>query len=331
MAKQRSTVYNAIFSDVKEWENVNRSNVKLVREFLNFCASSNRSPNTIYQYKEQLKIFFIWNSKENLNKIFYDIRRRDFVNFFGYGRSEMGWSSSRLASFRSVLSSLSNYVEVYMDDERPDFHNQIKALEPVHVTPVREKTVLNDQQIDQALKSLVEAGDIQEACWLSLLFSSGMRKAEALQMKVSFFKPENIVFDIMYKTPKIRTKGRGKEGKQVPRYVFAYTFQPYLDLWLEKRAELGITNEDLFVKKKGGEYIPATISTFNSWAQKIGTILNVDFYAHGVRHAWTTRLKKDGYPDNIVQKLQNWANVDMVALYNDTGDEEELENFFKNK
>ena len=327
----RTTVYNKNQTLTEDLKHVNRVNSRLEKDYLNYCASNDRSPSTIRQYKNVLDIFFVWNLKENGNPDFVNIKKREFINFFAYGRNEMGWSSNRLAVFRAVLSSLSNYVERILDDEFPTFRNVIKVLEPIRVEPIREKTVLTPEEIEEIIKMLVEDELYQEACWVALLYSSGMRKAEATQMKVDFFNSSNVVFDVMYKTPKIRTKGHGVNGKRVPRYVFAYTFDPYLKLWLNEREKLGINNDYLFVVKKNGEYQPATIVTFNSWARRIGEMFEVDFYAHSMRHAWTTKLKRGGFPDAVIQKLQNWANVDMVAIYDDGDGEEELADFFASK
>ena len=327
----RATVYNKILKTSEDWAEVNNINKKLTRDFLRYCSANDRSPSTMRQYAEELQIFFVWNKRENGNKMFTAIRKREFISFFGYGRIDLGWSPNRLASFRAVLSSLSNYIERILDDEYPEFKNIVKVLEPIHIETVREKTVITTEQMEEALQKLTDLGQVQEACWLALLFSSGMRKAEVAQMKVEYFTPDNLAFDIMYKTPKIRTKGRGEKGKQVPRYIFKYLFQPYFDKWMGKRAELGIDNEYLFVVKKKEGYVPATVVTFNSWSQRISTLMGIDFYMHSARHAWTTWLKKQGYPDSVIQKLQQWASADMVSVYNDTSDEEEIEQFFKNK
>lgn len=327
----RKTIYNKNLKDKEAWDGVSNANKSLLKDFLNYCNTNDKSPSTIRQYREELQIFFVWNYKYNCNKFFIDMRKREFISFFGYGRIELKWSPNRLAAFRAVLSAFSNYIERILDDEYPNFKNIVKVLEPIHVEPVREKTVVTTEQMEEALDKLLELGQIQEACWLALLFSSGMRKAEVAQMKVEYFTEQNLAFDVMYKTPKIRTKGRGEKGKQVPRYVFKELFQPYLDKWLAEREKLGITNEYLFVVKKKEGYTAASVVTFNSWSQRISSLMGIDFYMHCARHAWTTWLKKEGYPDSVIQKLQQWASADMVSVYNDTSDEEEIESFFKKK
>lgn len=210
-------------------------------------------------------------------------------------------SPNRIAALKSCLSSLSTEIELLYEDEYPKFHNQLRGLEPVHITTVREKTVLSNEQVDKILNTLTEEKEYQLACYIALVCSSGARKAELLQMKPSFFVPENEVFDgYMYCTPQIRTKGRGKRGKLIKKYIIKDSFQPYFDNWMAERKRLGINNEVLFVSKRGGEYVDATISTANTFARQISTKFNIDFYSHSGRHRFCTLLKSMQLPDNVV-------------------------------
>ena len=205
-------------------------------------------------------------------------------------------------------------------------------MEPIHLEPVREKTVIDKDDIIAGIERLVSLGEYQYACFLALLFSSGMRKSEAAQMKVSFFTTnQTIVFNgLAYMTPKIRTKGRGAMGKQVPRYVFKETFDKYLDLWLKEREKLNIKIDDLFVIKGGYEdYQPAKAQNFSHWVVKIGEIIGVDsLYCHSLRHSFTTYLKRQNYPTDVIQKIQSWSSSELVAVYDDRTESEELDGFF---
>ena len=325
----RKTVYNDDLS--KEWQVVNKKNQKLLNEFIRYCISNDKSPQTCSQYESQLKVFFCWNYRENEDKFFVDIKKRELVDFFGWGR-EVGWSPCRLASLRAVLSSLSNYIERILDEEYPSFRNIVKVLEPIHLEAVREKTIIEKDDIMAGIERLVALGEYQYACFLSLLFSSGMRKSEAAQMKVSFFttKKQDGLGGLAYVTPKIRTKGHGARGKQVPRYVFKETFDKYFELWLKEREKLGIEIDDLFViKSTDGKYQPAKAQNFSHWAVKIGELIGVNsLYCHSLRHAFTTYLKRQNFPTDIVQKIQSWGSADMVARYDDRTESEELDVFF---
>ena len=325
----RKTVYNDNLTST--WQEVNEKNKKLLKEFICYCIANNKSPKTCEQYKAQLKVFFCWNYTENNDKFFVDIKKKELVNFFGWGR-EMGWSPCRLASLRAVLSSFSNYIERILDEDYPTFRNLIKVLEPIALDHVREKTVIGETDIMAGAEKLVQMGEYQYACFLALLFSSGMRKSEAAQMKVSYFTTEQkIVFNGMaYATPNIRTKGKGTKGKQIPRYVFRETFDKYIGLWLEKRKELGIEGDSLFVVKGNSkEYHSANSDNFTHWSKKIGEIIGEkNLYCHALRHSFVSELKKRGWPDSVVLQIVKWTDGKMIKIYNDNSDEDELSNFF---
>ena len=52
----RKTVYNENLT--KNWENVSKENKRLVKDFIQYCKSNDKSPQTIFQYEEWLKVFF---------------------------------------------------------------------------------------------------------------------------------------------------------------------------------------------------------------------------------------------------------------------------------
>lgn len=325
----RQTNYNKNLVTEEKLALVLSENLELMEDFLSYCVSSNRAASTIVQYKNQLRIFFVWNQENNKNMFFTKIKKRDFVRFFGWVSEILEASPSRITSFRAVISSLSNYIETVLDDEYPEFRNNIKALDAIPKTQVREKTVMTDEKIEWCLDYLVSHEHYELACYLAILMSSGMRKSEVLQMEVDFFtSKQKIVLNCMYETGKIRTKGRGKQGKQISRLVFKETFDPYLKLWLEQREKKGIKSPYLFVRYKNGQYLQAHTATLNSWSERLSRMMEIPFYPHCMRHYFTTSLKRRGYPDNIIQKIVKWSSMAMVSLYNDMSEEEELGDFF---
>ena len=324
----RSTVYNSNLT--LDYGKVSSKNRRLVSDFLKYLKSSDRSPMTIEQYEQWLKVFFCWNYKENDDKFFIELKKRDFVYYFGWCR-DLGMSANRIAALKSVLSSLSSEIELLYEDIYPSFHNQLRGLEPIHISTVRPKTVISDQEMVQILEKLVEEEEYQVACYLALACASGCRKAELLQMKVGYFTEEAEVFDgYMYLTPEIRTKGAGKQGKLIKKYVIKELFKPFFDLWMDEREKLGVKTSSLFVSKKDGKYVPATISTANSFAAKISKMFNIEYYTHSSRHFFCTSLKRKKLPDDVITKIVGWSSSDMLAIYNDIPEEEILGEFFLN-
>lgn len=322
----RSTVYNDNLTS--DWDKVSKKNTQFVKDFIRYGQSNNKSPQTLHQYEEWLKVFFCWNYKENDDRLFVELKKRDFVNYLGWCR-DLGMSDNRVASLKSVLSSLSSEIELLYEDVYPNFHNQLRGLEAVHISTVREKTVISDKQMMEILQKLVEQKEYQVACYLALACASGSRKAELLQMKTNWFTEDTEVFHgYMYCTPEVRAKGAGKQGKRLKKYVIKELFKPFFDLWVAERERLGITIPNLFVTKKDGQYVPATVSTANSFAAKISKIFDINYYTHSSRHFFCTLLKRKKFPDEVIVKIIGWASQEMIKIYSDIPEEEILGEYF---
>ena len=119
----RKTVYNAITSDEKIAQ-INKKNMELVNDFLDYMRSIDRAPTTIKNYRADLLVFFCWCLEHLDNKYFVDLTKREIARFQSYALTEWGWSSNRTRNVKSVLSSLSNYIENILDDE-------IKGFKPI--------------------------------------------------------------------------------------------------------------------------------------------------------------------------------------------------------
>lgn len=310
------------------WKNVSRKNKELLDGFIEYCRSTNKSNQTVDGYYNDIQIFMVWNLQYNNNKFFIDFTKRDIIKYQNWLVVEQKLSSNRVRRLKSSLSSMSNYIENVLDDEFKDFRNIINKIPAPPKQDIRDKTVLEDEQVDYLLNYLVDKGKYQQACAVALAVASGSRKSELLRFKVSYFTDENIIYGALYKTPeKIKTKGRGR-GKFIYRYVLVNKFKPYFNLWMKQREELGIEGEELFWTKRYGVWKPADISLFNSWAMTFSKILNVDWYWHLNRHFFTTNLCRANIPADVVKDIVGWESTNMVSLYNDIEIDEELGKYF---
>lgn len=326
----RKVQHNNIVTD-ELLSQVNKENIELGKDFLDYLRSIDRSPNTIDAYANDLKIFWVYLLQHCNNKFFIELSKREISKYQSYCLTEWKWSPARMRRVKSTLSSLSNYVESMLDDEFENFKPIIRKIENPVNEKVFTKTVLDDSQLEELLDILVEKGKYDKACMLSLAMNSGRRKSELPRFKVSYFDDENIIFGSLYKTPeKVKTKGRGSRGKMLTLYVLSKPFKPYFDMWMSYRKEHGIKSEWLFPKKVGGEYInePMDPKTLDSWAETFGNLINVDFYFHSIRHYFCTACSRSGLPDDVIQMLIGWSSLDMVSIYKDIDADEQFEKYF---
>lgn len=310
---------------------INPENMRLKNDFLEYLKSVQRSPGTISGYSNDLDIFFVWVLQNARNKFFADISKRDLVAYQNWLINENQNSSSRVRRLKAAISSLSNFVEAILDDE-PEFRgfrSIVKKIENPALQPVREKTIWEDEELEDLLDKLIERKAYDKACYLALAMYSGRRKSELCRFKESDFDKDKLVCGgALYKSAPIKTKGRGG-GKYIPCYTLAKKFKPYFEMWMRERERLGIESEWLFpVRDNPTQHIG--VSTVNSWAETFTKISGRDFYAHSIRHYFTTSLARAGIPDSVIQSIVAWESSDMVRLYTDIDADEQIGMYFSN-
>lgn len=328
----RKTEQHSYFTEEK-WERVNPNNKKLREDFLRYCRSTDKSPDTIESYTSNTRIFFLWMLENADNKDFTDIEKLDILNFQDWMITDQHLSSNRVRQLKSTISSMSNYICDMLDKKYPDFRNIVNKIKPPAKIEVREKTVFTNEQVDYLLKTLVERKKYMQACLIACLAASGVRKGEIIQFKVDFFDVKRFDEEAgYYITPEIRCKGAGRIGKRLTKFVIRDIMYTYFELWMKERERLGITSEELFVHKRKGEWIPAEISTVNSLMLTVSNILNADAYAHAFRHYAATWLKRNGVETSKIRDFLGHNDSSTTEIYIDIGTEENLKdmlNFMK--
>lgn len=299
---------------------INPDNISLMNNFLK-KKSTTSSDKSIIVYKSNLIIFFTWNLEHNSNKLFTEIKKREFSDFFSFAVDELKIGSAKLNNMRSTLSSFSTYLEKFYDEEYPNFRNVIlTVIESSPKEARREKTILTDEQIENLLQYLKES-DKQKACWLALAVTSGARFSELLNFETDLIDENRVAFGDLFleTTRQIKTKGRGKSGKLLYKYILKDKFLPFYKEWMEERSailkEKGIKHNHLFIKQDGQ---PATPATVRGWIEGFEEYLKVPFYAHSLRHYLTTLLSKKNIPYSLIQAIMGWSSTEMCQIYDDS-------------
>jgi len=311
---------------------INPENINLMERFLKEKAIRT-SDTTIVVYKSNMIIFFTWNLLHNNNKFFIDIKKLEFSDFFSFSVDEMKVGSSKLNNMRSVLSSFSTFLEKFYDEDYPDFRNVIlRVIESSPKELRRKKAILTDEQVVKLLSHL-EKKNSQHACWLALAITSGARFSELLNFEVDLIDENKTAFgDIFLETTRqIKTKGRGKSGKLLYKYILREKFLPYYQIWIKKRTKIlkkkGLEHNRLFIKLDGN---PATEATIRGWIVYFENYLKVPFYTHALRHYLTTLLSKQNIPHMLIKEIMGWSSLELVSVYDDSSAKDrsypELEN-----
>lgn len=323
----RKTIMNSITTP-ELLAQVNPKNKDLLNDFLDYMKSTQKSESTIKAYESDLNIAFVWSLLYNNNEFYVNWTKRQIVKFQNWLINENKNSPARVKRLKASLSSLGNFVESVLDDEFPNFRNIINKVESPINQPVREKTVLTSDQAEQLLTELTDNGCYDKACAFALALYSGRRKSEITRFKVSDFSEDRLVCGgSLYKTGKIKTKGRGTQGKMLECFCLAKQFDPYLNRWLNYRRDHGIDSEWLF-PLRGNTKEHIGVPTMNSWAHSFSAILGIDFYWHAVRHATVTNFKRVGIPDTVIQQYIGWSDISMIPIYSDLEADEQLGMYF---
>lgn len=307
---------------------VNQQNKELLDEFVEYCRSTQKSETTVKGYVSDINIAFVWALQFNNNMCFVDWKKKHIVKYQNWLIYTNKNSSARVRRLKASLSSLGNFIENILEDEYPNFRNIVNKVENPKNTPVREKTVWTDEELDALLNKLVTLGKYEQACYLALGMYSGRRKAELCRFRVSDFDDSHLVCDgALYKSSPIKTKGAGG-GKMLECYTLAKKFKPYLDMWMDARDFKNIESEWLFPNPNdASQHIE--ISTANSWANTFDRLTDKPFYTHSLRHRFATALSEEGLPDSAIQTIIGWESGDMVRLYVDTNADDQIAQFFK--
>jgi integrase len=313
--------FKKVITSVELIANINPKNKQLMDRFLRE-KNTRASDATITNYRSHLNIFFVWNLQFNDNKFFCDIKKIDFSEYFEYISRELRWGSSRFNGAKSCISSLSTFIEKFLDEDYPNFKSTIlKTIESMPKIDAREKTILTEDQINGLFSYLEERKEYQIICWLALAIGSGSRFSELLRFKTDILNVSNLAFNDMFieTTKAIKTKGRSKSGKMLKKYILKDIFWNRYQRWLDIRNEIlkknGKNHEFIFIKDNGD---PATEGVARGWVGKIETFLNVPFYPHSLRHFFCTLLSKSKLPNDLIQEIIGWSSEGMVKLYNDS-------------
>lgn len=298
----------------EQWQSVNEENRKKVEEFL--LQSVQLSDETLKQYTSALRIYFYW-VKENLeNKLFSEIKTRDFL-LYQNQLIRNGLSSSAIRLKRSAVSSFNKYIELYYDEEYIAFRNYVNKIPAPTRVFVHDKEPLTLEEYESLCSKLQEMEHWQELAYLKFSFASGARRSEVRQLlkEVIAYEPKIIGDKKIYNTHEIRCKGKGKAGK-VRKLQFDESAMLAIKKWLEIRGEDSCPF--VFVSKtKSGEVKQVLPEGLNAWCSNLfEKLVGRRVHPHLFRESRATTMVVEQQKDiKIAQKLLGHLSSVTTDLY----------------
>ena len=267
-------VYNRIYTKEK-WEQVNKYNKNLMEDYLMELKSQKKSQGTIDQYRNDLRIMFIYILEELNNKEIYKLKKKHFRNYLMW-LSDKGMSNARVNRLMSALRSMLTYAsdeEDYEDELEINYAQKVRGLQK---EKVREIVFLTDEEIEYIYSRLIEKGKYQQALFIALMYDSAGRRNECYQVEKDFAE----------KDPNFTNVVTGKRNKKFRLLYRARTKQAY-ELLMQHR------NDDcdaLWTTKQDGEVVPASYETLYAWVISWRKILAEkfepkEFNPHSFRHS----------------------------------------------
>ncbi|MBR3230208.1 MAG: site-specific tyrosine recombinase XerD [Bacilli bacterium] len=266
------------------------------------------SKNTVSSYERDLIKF----SKILKDKNIREITRQDVQKYI----SEINKHQSPRSTSRNIstLKSFYKYLKL----------NKIININPMDQinNPKMKKTlpkVLSEEEVNNLLEIKLQTNfDYRNKAMLELMYSSGLRVSELINLNVN---------DIDLENDTVKIYGKGSKERIIPLNDFAKeALKEYI---MTHRKELFKHGENnyLFLNNHGNKM---TRQGFFKILQKIAKEKNIktEFSPHTLRHSFATHLLKYGADLRSIQELLGHSDISSTQIYTHVTNEK-LENDYK--
>lgn len=279
---------------------------KFLDEFLNFLEHQKKySENTIISYRTDLNRFdeYLATRKKDYRTLDYS----DVTDYLVYLSSKNMKSTSVNRHLSSIRSFYEFLIKQKIMDNDP--FNLVKG-------PKKEKKLPNYLQYEEFL-DLVNTCDktslgIRNRMILELLFASGLRVSELVNIKIA---------DIDFKNREIKILGKGKKARIV---YFNKTTQEVMSKYVvEARQDIlkGKNCEYLFVNHLGNHLTRRGVADILEKLILKSSIKH-KISPHTLRHTFATLLLNEGMDIREVQELLGHARLSTTSIYTHVSNEE---------
>ncbi len=273
--------------------------IKRFKKFLQ--VEKGLSQNSIYSYTYDLKKFSEFLS--NKSKDILDATQEDIQQFLKYEKNDKKNSTRTLARSLAAIRQFYNFVS---DNVDTNIKNPTEKIETPHV----EKTLpdfLTVNELNKLFNSISEeeSYELRDKTIFELLYSSGLRISEAIDLNSGDVDFDNLFVTVIGKGNKQRMVPIGKEAA---RLLLKYRKE-------SRPAIIGSReSEFLFVSKKGSQLNRKSVwRLLKNYVTR--TEIKKNITPHTLRHSFATHLIENGADLRSVQELLGHMDISTTQIY----------------
>lgn len=286
-------------------------NIKEIDEFLEYLQYVlNYSDKTISSYHSDILIFY--NYIFGIGKDINDIDQLTIRSFLS---EELSKGLTKKTCCR-YISSLRHFYNFLFENKYVD-HNpflfvdspkkEIRYPRALYVDQIENLMQKNNQRTDQFKN--------RDQCILELLYSSGVRASELVNIRLQ---------DIDLRNRTIRILGKGKKERIVP---FSKSAQSSIKNYVTTDRERIISNsiiaqqhDYLFVNSNGMKLTTRGLEYILKDVEK-KTGCHYGLHPHLFRHSFATHLLEGGADLRVIQELLGHESIDTTQIYTHVSEE----------
>ncbi len=274
---------------------------KTIREFIYYLnVERGLSENTLNSYSRDLKNFLDFIQDQNVSK-WNDVKRTHIMKYLIHMRNSGKAASTITRNIASVRSFFQFLIQEGMISENPS-----TDLE----TPKQEKKlpeILTPDEVDKLLSkpNTTDFRGKRDKAMLELLYASGMRVSELINLNVEHIDTQNGY---------ILCRGKGEKERIVPLGKLAIS--SVTDYLTKSRPQMrkDLSEPSLFLNHHGRRLSRQGFwKILKKYAEKIG--IKNKITPHTLRHSFATHLLENGADLRAVQEMLGHSDISTTQIY----------------
>tara|TARA_R110001632_G_scaffold218358_1_gene347539 strand:+ start:4685 stop:5584 length:900 start_codon:yes stop_codon:yes gene_type:complete len=274
--------------------------MNLIKTFLDYLLLEKKySGHTITAYKNDLISF------------------RDFceVEYHQNDISESNYSQIRSWIVSLVDGEVSNRSINRKVSSLKSFYKYLQKIKTIEINPLASHKALKTpkkvqvpfsiKEVTMALSEIIPDDSfetIRDKLMIELFYSTGMRRAELINLKVSSIDmPEKLV----------KVVGKRNKERLIPLLP---SIVKSLGIYIKNREHLGVQSDYLFLTQKGNKiYETLVYRVINNYFSRVSSKLKKS--PHILRHSFATHLLNEGADLNSVKELLGHSSLASTQVY----------------